>query len=162
MSDLIPGLTSILPITTANHLAGHVRLQEELANTGDTFYVGNPLVYASGLLVPGSSHVDSGIVGIVNNPSLDPNNYLSYIPVTPEMVFEATLDTSAAFGTGVIAQTNLGVAYDITQDSTSHLFYVDYNATAAAAVVVVGFKDPIGTVQGRVYIQFLMSAMLNY
>ena len=70
--------------------------------------------------------------------------------------FDLTLDTNAALGTGAIAATDLGTAYGITEDSAG-VWYVDKAKTGAADVRVriTKFQDAVGTVNGRVYVQFL-------
>lgn len=67
----------------------------------------------------------------------------------PETVLEGTLSDATA-GTHTIAQTDMWKVYPITQGSTN--WYLDANAVSdTGGGIVVGFKDAIGTVDGRVY-----------
>lgn len=171
MADLISGV-GILPFIASHPEAGgqSIVLDQQLANTSDTYYFGSVLQGSSGLLVPATGNPYTGIIGISAaagsgnpanaSPAVDPLGLLAFVKAVPGVIFEGTLDNSGAFGTGVIAQTDLYTKYIIALDSTSHDWYVDKSSSSNPAVVVVGFKDPIGTVQGRVYFKFLNGATI--
>ena len=76
-----------------------------------------------------------------------------YHPALPHVVFEGSIDDSNAIGTGAIAATDLHAAYGLTLNTG--VWYVDkFKTGAQARVVIVGFKDPLTTVNGRVYFIF--------
>lgn len=68
---------------------------------------------------------------------------------TPFTVFEGTLSDATA-GTHTLAQADQWKVYPITKGSAN--WYLDANAVSdTGGGLVIGFKDPIGTVDGRVY-----------
>lgn len=75
------------------------------------------------------------------------------IPALPHSQFEFTLDSAAGTPYASLA-TDMGAAYGLTKDANG-LWYVDVDKTGGqAAVNVVGFRDPVGTAQARVYVAF--------
>ena len=62
------------------------------------------------------------------------------------------MDNSAA-GTGTIAQTDYQAEYGLTVDANG-VWYVDKDKVGALArVKIVGFRDAVATVLGRVYFE---------
>ena len=80
---------------------------------------------------------------------------LAYVPgAGSNVVFEGSVDNTHA-GTGTIAQTDYQAEYGLTADTTG-IWYVDKDKTGAnARVRIVGFKDALATVMGRVYFEVL-------
>ena len=79
------------------------------------------------------------------------------IAAGPQLVLEGTLSDSTA-GTGTIAQLDMWKVYPITKATAN--WYLDKNAVSdTGGGVVVGFKDPIGTVDGRVYFKVTTPAI---
>jgi len=69
-----------------------------------------------------------------------------------DTVFEMNLSDATA-GTHTLVQADAWSTYAVTKDSTSGNWYLDANAEATTGGgVVVGFKDPVGTVDARVYV----------
>jgi len=67
----------------------------------------------------------------------------------PQTVIEITLSDSTA-GTHTLAAANMWKVYPITKGTTN--WYLDANAVSdTGGGIVVGFKDAVGTVDGRVY-----------
>lgn len=137
--------------------------REAQENASETFVMGAILVSSSGFLSEGGAN-PTGIIGVAagaaHNVAVDGDQAVRYFPALPHLVFEASIDTSAALGTGAIAAADLFVEYGVTEDANG-LWYVDKNKTAAnARVRIVGFRDAIGTVQGRVYIIFTADATI--
>lgn len=117
------------------------------------------------LIQNGSGELEEGganptaIVGVAlakHPPTNTPEGEGYHIPARENIEFIASVDDSAAIDTGAIAAGDLYTAYGITEDG-SGVWYIDKNKTAAADVRVriTGFKDAVGTVQGRVRVQFL-------
>ena len=76
----------------------------------------------------------------------------AFIWLTPDVVLEMTLSDPA--GTHTLAQADQWKVYPVTVDGTfsTGFWYLNGNAAVdTGGAVVVGFKDPIGTVDGRVY-----------
>ena len=72
----------------------------------------------------------------------------------PHCTFEMSLDSAGGLGRATV-QGDLFEKYGITKDGDGR-WYVDVDKTGAnARVVVVGFKDAVGTASGVVYVQFL-------
>lgn len=78
-----------------------------------------------------------------------------YTPIVPSITFEATMDQAGDLGNYVLLQTDLYAKYGVTKDANG-IWYVDKDKTGASArVIVVGFKDPVGTIDARVFVTFL-------
>lgn len=119
---------------------------------------GSVLIEASGLIIKGTSGNDAPtllqVVGIANAPaSGTTNKEVPILPAFPGCVFEGNLD--AGSGTTALAYAQMFLNYGITLDATTDHWYVDSSDTVDIRVCVVGFKDPVGTVNGRVYFTFI-------
>lgn len=72
-----------------------------------------------------------------------------FVWLGPGEVIEITLSDATA-GTHTLAQTDKWKVFPITK--ATNYWYLDANAVSdTGGAVVIGFKDPIGTVDGRVY-----------
>jgi hypothetical protein len=118
-----------------------------------TFKKGAVLVASGGNLVEGG--VDpTGIVGIAED---DGDNLgaglgtVRYVPALPHVTFDMSLS-------GTIAATDLHVKYGLVKSGNN--WGVDKAETVNTRVVIVGFKDPVGTVDGRVYVRFLAASTI--
>ena len=81
---------------------------------------------------------------------------IPYYPALPGVVFEGSLDDGSAAGTGTITASDFGASYGVTRDSGG-IWYVDKNKTGAdARVKIIGFRDALTTITGRVYFVFLI------
>jgi len=84
--------------------------------------------------------------GVTGTAATGPN--IRFVDVTVMTVFEATLSDATA-GTHTLAIADMHKVYPITK--STH-WYLDANAVSdTGGGRIVGFKDPIGTVDGRVY-----------
>lgn len=121
-----------------------------------TFVKGSLVIFTGGYVtVAGADPVN--IVGVAleagHNDVAAGTSNITYAPAVATQVFEGTVDTSAAFGTGAIAATDLGLEYGITLNSG--VWYVDKNKTGATGRCrIVRLIDPVGTVNGRVHFVF--------
>lgn len=116
-----------------------------------TWKKGAPLVYASGKLTEATDAADqaamAGMAAHVASGVTD--TAVKYVPFIPGVVFEVTLMTGAE-ADFTLVQTNIGLAYGIAK-AVSGAWFLDNADTTNPEFRVVGFKDPVGTVNGRVY-----------
>jgi hypothetical protein len=120
-----------------------------------TFKRGAVLVNNLGYLEKGGVN-PRAVVGVSEEPgesaATDGAKTCRYVPALPHVVFEGSIDTSAALGTGAVAAADLFAEYGLTEDPAG-VWYVD-KAKATAGTTSVGrlveLVDPVGTVNGRV------------
>lgn len=137
----------------------HTPVMTAPEGASETYLRGAPLVYSGGRVDEAGANPRS-IVGIAlhngqNNAAEGAVN-AQYCPAIQGVIFEGSIDTSAAEGTGAIALADLGAEYGITE--SSNLWYIDKNKTTGGTNTVarvVGFRDPVGEVMGRIYFIFL-------
>lgn len=118
---------------------------------------------AGAVLIASANQLDEGganpttIAGIAVSPaSGTTGDPIEYVPALPGKVFEGSLDDSNDLGAGAIVATDLLKEYGITKDTVTGVWYVDKFKTAGdARVRIIGFRDAVGTVRGRV--QFVFS-----
>jgi hypothetical protein len=76
---------------------------------------------------------------------------VGFVPLLPGLIFEGQLQNAA--GTATIAQaTHMFAEFGI--NVTSNKWWVDTDETTHKDVIIVGFKDAIGTLNGVVYFMF--------
>ena len=109
----------------------------------------------AGRLTPSASPVDGSAVtkrafGLaLNDAKGTTGEDVPFVPVAEAQVYEGTLSDSTA-GTHTLAQADQWQTFPITK-ATTH-WYLDANAVSdTGGGLVVGFKDAIGKVDGRVY-----------
>lgn len=127
--------------------------------------VGAPMVFSSGLLVEASSNPDGVVVGLAEQAGLNISpqptlNGFRVILAIPGTIFEANLAATTSSDpdvTHTLAATDVGTKFGIAKGTTSSLWYVDFSNTTNLRVVVIGLKDPIGTISGRVYFMWLLN-----
>lgn len=79
---------------------------------------------------------------------------IPYYPALPGVVFEGSVDNASDLGNGAALASDFGAQYGLTRDSGG-TWYIDKAKTLDdARVRILGFRDPVGTVQGRVYFVF--------
>ena len=79
---------------------------------------------------------------------------MPYYPALPSMIFEGSVDNSGA-GTGVIAAGDLFAEYGLTV-TAGGVWYIDKDKTGATRrVQIIGFRDAVAVVTGRVWFIFL-------
>jgi hypothetical protein len=106
----------------------------------------------------GGTTVNGVLVPVVGAPNQGP----LYIPSFPTVViFEANLATTTALDPDTVtslAITQIMTTAAISKASTSKLWYLDLTAAGNKKALIIGLKDPVGTVSGRVYFMFLGTA----
>lgn len=130
-----------------------------------TYKRGAPLIYTSGyLVVAGSAPIDTGDV-VVGFATQDGRNgtagqyTATYVPVIPSAIFTGVLSNKST-SSHTLVQTNLGVAYALDVDATSLAWYIDVNNTTNPVCRIVGFQDPVGTVDAVVFFMYLAAGTL--
>ena len=97
------------------------------------------------------------ILGISHGPaSTVTGTDVMYTLAGPNTVFEGNIGTSVTAGD--IAADDLFEAYPM--NVTSEDWFVDKTDNSNPCVQVVGFRDAIGTTNGRIYFKFLTSTLL--
>lgn len=127
-------------------------------DASETFLEGAVLVSNGGYLEEAGTN-PAQIVGISagpgHNAAADGDSNIRFHPAMPHVVFEGSIDNNGDLGNGAIAATDRFEAYGITEDANG-VWYVDKGKTGGdARVVIVGFRDAVGVVNGRVYFTFL-------
>jgi hypothetical protein len=109
----------------------------------------------AGLITPSASPVDGSgvtkrVIGLATRSATGVTAADAVIVLAgPQVVFEATLSELTA-GTHTLAQGDMWKVYPITKGSTN--WYLNADAVSdTGGGLVIGFKDAIGTVDGRVY-----------
>jgi hypothetical protein len=118
-----------------------------------TFKEGAPLILASGLLIESTSPLSSTnkTVGFSNGPASGVTSKpTTYVEAIDDVEFEATLSNATA-GTATLAITDVGLIYPVTKDPATGNWYLDKNATSTDGGLITRLKDPVGTVDGRVF-----------
>ena len=123
-----------------------------------SFLTGAVLVAASNAAAVATADPTLGtVLGIAEGPATGTTAAdCRFVPALPHITFEGTLDIPA--GTYVLAAAALGLKCEL--QVTSGIFYLEQDQTTNTRVIVVGFKDPIGTVSPRVYFKFLRGVSL--
>lgn len=141
------GMTSV-PIRT-----GAVNGYIEAA--GQSWQPGAPLISSSGSIAEAADDVTTGIIGFAAYAASGTTGaYVDLIPAVPGIEFECNLEDQSA-GDHALVQANLFTAYAIRQRTANGAWYADENDTTNDAVIVVAFRDPVGTVQARVRVRLL-------
>lgn len=79
---------------------------------------------------------------------------IPYYPALPGVIFEGSVDDSNDLGNGIALAANFGGQYGITKDSAGFWYIDKFKTGDNARVRILGFRDPVATVQGRVYFVF--------
>jgi hypothetical protein len=132
-----------------------------LEAASQTYVKGSPLIASSGLAaITGAVANPVDIIGISESAATGTtNDPVRVNPISADIVYEGILG-KADLSDRVTAQTDIGTAYGINRDATNLGFFVDVDNTTPAEVKVrvIGFKDAVGTTNGRVYFTFLQVA----
>lgn len=81
-------------------------------------------------------------------------NSTRYVPALAHQTFEASLDDGS--GTYALVAGDKFKLYGIAKDGAG-IWYIDQTDTTNTAVIITGFKDPVGTLAARVYFKFRAS-----
>lgn len=132
-----------------------VNTENGIEAAGQSWQEGAPLIRSSGSLAEASDDPTADIVGFAQKAATGTTGAaVSYIPAWHGIEFEATLEDQSN-GDHALVQANLFVAFAIRQRTSNGAWYLDENDTTNDGAIVVGFVDPIGTVQGRVRARLL-------
>lgn len=113
----------------------------------------------SGLITLSASPIDASAVtkrcfGLALADATGTTSHnVDFIWITSAVVLEGTLSDATA-GTHTLAATDQWKVYPITKQTTftPNTWYLDANAVSdTGGGIVIAFKDPVGTVDGRVY-----------
>lgn len=141
------GLTSV-PVLRGNEGAS------------ETFVEGSVLLPGAGgaednIQEAATEPVDN-ILGIANQAaSTVTDTVIEFIPALPGIIFEGNIGTSATAGD--IAADDLFSVYPLNLTGTD--WFIDKTDNTNPCVRIVGFKDPVGTTNGRVYFVFLTDTL---
>jgi hypothetical protein len=124
-----------------------------------SFKAGEPLIVSSGALAVASAEPTAEtLVGLsLGNATGTTGADVAYIPFLPWMIFEGCLQNAAGTATIAIA-THMYAEFGI--DVTSNKWWVDTDDTDDKDVIIVGFKDAVGTLNGVVYFMFKPGATI--
>lgn len=132
--------------------------------SGQSFKSGAILVQTSGKLQGAGADPDN-LVGLAQQPAEGvADTRIKYHRFNSTTVLEITIDdTSAgeAAGTYVAAIADINSKFGLAQDTSSGIYYVDQDETSAVAVILLGFRDPIGTTQPRAIVQLLRERLIE-
>jgi hypothetical protein len=126
-----------------------------------TYAVGSPLQWSSGLLVTASANITTSnlMAGFaVFKATGTTNANVSYVVPTSGSVFIGCLQATSggnSVDTHTLAATDLGTSYVLSKDGVSGLWYVNFSTTSGAVAVVLGLYDAVGAKNGRVYFKVL-------
>ena len=118
-----------------------------------SYKAGEPLIASSGALaVAAADPTDDTLVGLALADATGTTSAdVAYIPFLHGMVFEGQIQNAAATATIALA-THMYAEFGL--NVTSNVWWIDTDETTHKDVVIVGFKDAIGTLNGVVYFQF--------
>lgn len=143
--------------------AGSHALAPYKEGTSVVFKAGAPVILSSGLVVEAANPNDTGVLlGLAARDSENDtdNSPIQVNPAIPGLVFDGILGNSAD-DLRALAQTDVGLYAALIKDTTAGNLGWYLNATTASLtrpnnsrVKIVGLKDAVGTVNGRVYFTF--------
>lgn len=140
-----------------------------------TFKGGAALIASSGYLVEDTTTDGTSTNKVAaiaeedgHNASADDAKIHRVLQVGGGQVFEGTLATSSG-GSGnaplavALAQTDLWASYNLAKQTSSGLWYIDQadGGGSNVRVLIVGFRDAVGTSNARVYFKVLNSKQVN-
>jgi hypothetical protein len=148
----------IRPIIPSNPVGASNQIYHGLEEASMTFNKGAILV-ADGTSkeVEEAGADDQDILGVaVSGASGTAGTDVMFYPADGSIVFEGTLLTDDDDDTDdEIAATDAWTKYGLVLDAGEGYWVIDKGETTNVRVVIVGFRDPVATVNGRVYFKFL-------
>lgn len=154
---------AVFPIAPA-YRYGSSSTPTETAPVGasQTITKGDILVAASGYVnVDNTDPTTATIVGVARRGATTGaagSQVVEYTPAMPDVIFEGTLRNSAT-GDYALTAADRFKSYGV-EETAGGVAFVDQADTTNTRVRIVGFKDPVGTVDARVYFVFLSSATI--
>ena len=105
----------------------------------------------NGTIIAGIAMQPGSNLTTANTPQGAFDGQAKVLPAFSGVPFEITLDKATALGAYTSLITDVGAAYGVTRDANG-IWYIDVDKSGGLArVIIVGFRDPIGTVGARVY-----------
>lgn len=148
---------AVRPITIApQQLVGTVAPLQGFEGTSQTFGAGAVVIETAARLTEGAADLTSGLVGIAADAaSGTAAAAIEYYPALPGVIFEANLATAGSLGTYALALNDFLTRYALQRDTsqTPAVWFIDQGDTTNVSVTIIGFRDDVGTVDGRVYFQ---------
>lgn len=131
---------------------------------GQTFKSSAFLTQTAGKLVGAASNADN-LVGMSQQPAEGVTDglvmYHRFNSTTVlEMTMDDALDGGEAPGTYVAAIADINGKFGFAIDASSGIYYVNQDE-ATAFCILLGFRDPIGTVQPRAIVQVLRERLIE-
>lgn len=125
-----------------------------LEGASQTFHEGEVLVASSGYAVVGGADPTAGtIIGLAtcHGSNTTAGTNIPVVPALPGLIFEGCIQNAAATATLAVA-THMYAEFGL--NVTSNVWWIDTDETSHKDVIIVGFKDAVGTLNGVVYFMF--------
>lgn len=149
---------ALLPLAAVDTLGlSAVPLWHGVEKATQSWVMGALLVDSSGVVAVGAADPALGtILGVATGAATGVTGAdVNFVPALSSIIFEGNLDDGS--GTLALVQaTHMWARFGL--DVTSGKFWLDSTDTTNIRTCVVGFRDPVGTLNGRVYFVFLPDA----
>jgi len=127
-----------------------------LEGASETFGAGAVLVEDAAQLDEAAADPTSGIVGIAAQAATGTTgSSIAYYPALEGVVWEGNLSTGGASPPTAYTLTagDFLTRYALQVDTSQNpdVWYIDQADTGNVSVTIIGFRDPVGTSDGRVY-----------
>lgn len=142
-----------LPSKSLGSSSGVVPLLAGVEGAAQSWKKGAVLINSAGKIVVAAADAVAEIVGVAAGPASGvTDREVLYYPARPGMIFECTLENQNLEDHALVI-TNMFINIAIHLDNNG-IFYVDINDVTNTACVIVGYKDALGTVRARVFVEF--------
>lgn len=139
---------------------GHTSMPMGVGTAGGTIAAYDVVAFSSGTIIKAADDATATLVGVAAEAASS-GEQVTFFMALPGVMFEATLDDDATTG-HTLAAADVGLKYAIKVDpGGSTLHFVDQNDNTYYTVTVVSLVDAVGTVRGRVNVQFVRSAFIG-
>lgn len=126
--------------------------------------MGAPLINSAGSIAEGAADPDNILgIAIANAAAVTAADVMFIQPRVGSrfsITVDDTLSGGNAPGTGSLAQTDCYSVYGLVKDGLTGIWYLDKSDTTNVRVIVMGFIDDPGTINGRVEVEFLLDKTL--
>ena len=139
---------------------GFIQACATITSAATAIIAGMSTVAGANLTTSGTAQTQNLTNKVPNQPNAvitpigaPPNDGTTQFLQCPDVQSYIGTLSNGSSGTHTLAQTDLGAIYGLTKDTGNSFWYLDANITTTAGgacVEVIGFVDPIGTVNGRV------------
>ena len=142
-----------IPSKNLGSASGVIPLMAGVEAATQSWKKGAVLINSSGKIAIAAADPVAEIVGVAAGPASGVTDAeVLYYPARPGMVFEATFEDETNQD-HVLVIANMFANFAVQLDSNG-IFYVDENDTTNTGVVIVGYKDALGTTRARVFVEF--------